>query len=404
MSAHYEQDRLNKLLEYQILDTPEEADFDDLVMLASNICNTPIALISLIDDKRQWFKARKGIDVRETAKELSFCQYAIQSNELYIVENAPQNVLFATNPFVTGPPNVVFYAGMPLTTHDGFNLGTICVIDREVRSINEQQKEALKIIAKQVVKLLELKLSIKRGKEATRKLEEVALELNDANKVKDKIFSIVAHDLRSPLRNINSILDMYKEGDVSEREAGDLMHSLSNKVRETADMIDNLLNWAKTQINNTEPYIEEINLLTLIESKVQKFSLNAQEKEISFEVQIAKDLNVKCDIEMLRIILRNLISNAIKFSPVKGCIVLSASVKDNQAIVCVEDSGVGIVNDDIEKIFSKTNHISTYGTNNEKGTGIGLQLCQDLLEKNNGKIWVESEQNKGSRFYFSIPC
>ncbi len=404
MSAHYEQDRLNKLLEYQILDTPEEADFDDLVMLASNICNTPIALISLIDDKRQWFKARKGIDVRETAKELSFCQYAIQSNELYIVENAPQNVLFATNPFVTGPPNVVFYAGMPLTTHDGFNLGTICVIDREVRSINEQQKEALKIIAKQVIKLLELKLSIKRGKEATRKLEEVALELNDANKVKDKIFSIVAHDLRSPLRNINSILDMYKEGDVSEREAGDLMHSLSNKVRETADMIDNLLNWAKTQINNTEPYIEEINLLTLIESKVQKFSLNAQEKEISFEVQIAKDLNVKCDIEMLRIILRNLISNAIKFSPVKGCIVLSASVKDNQAIVCVEDSGVGIVNDDIEKIFSKTNHISTYGTNNEKGTGIGLQLCQDLLEKNNGKIWVESEQNKGSRFYFSIPC
>ncbi len=404
MSAHYEQDRLNKLLEYQILDTPEEADFDDLVMLASNICNTPIALISLIDDKRQWFKARKGIDVRETAKELSFCQYAIQSNELYIVENAPQNVLFATNPFVTGPPNVVFYAGMPLTTHDGFNLGTICVIDREVRSINEQQIEALKIIAKQVIKLLELKLSIKRGKEATRKLEEVALELNDANKVKDKIFSIVAHDLRSPLRNINSILDMYKEGDISGEEAGDLMHSLSNKVRETADMIDNLLNWAKMQINNTEPYIEDINLLTLIELKVKKFSLNAQEKEISFEVQIAKDLNVKCDIEMLRIILRNLISNAIKFSPVKGCIVLSASVKDNQAIVCVEDSGVGIVNDDIEKIFSKTNHISTYGTNNEKGTGIGLQLCQDLLEKNNGKIWVESEQNKGSRFYFSIPC
>ncbi len=404
MNTLYEQDRLNKLLEYQILDTPEEADFDDLVMLASNICNTPIALISLIDDKRQWFKARKGLSVRETSKEISFCQHAIQSNDLYVIENAPHHVLFASNPLVKGDPNIVFYAGMPLTTYDGFNLGTICVIDKEVRSINEQQKEALKIIAKQVIKLLELKLSIELGKGVTKKLEEVALELNDANKVKDKIFSIVAHDLRSPLRNINSILDMYKEGDVSEKEAGDLMHSLSRKVEETADMIDNLLNWAKMQINNTEPYVEDINLLTLIESKVQKFSLNAQEKEISFEVQIAKDLNVKCDIEMLRIILRNLISNAIKFSPVKGCIVLSASVKNNQAIVCVEDSGAGIVNDDIEKIFSKTNHISTYGTNNEKGTGIGLQLCQDLLEKNNGKIWVESEQNKGSRFYFSIPC
>lgn len=404
MTKNVEQDRLKKLLEYQILDTPEEADFDELVKLASSICNTPISLVSLIDDKRQWFKAHVGLAVRETAREISFCQNAILTNELYIVEDAAHDKRYANNPLVTGDPNIGFYAGMPLTTDDGFNLGTICVIDKEPRILNSQQQEALKIIAKQVIKLLELKLSVLREKETSKQLENTTVELKEANKVKDKIFSIVAHDLRSPLRNINSILEMYKDGDISEDEAAEFIKSLSHKVRETADMIDNLLNWAKTQINNTEAFFQEVNLLELVGNKINLFKSIAADKGISFEVDIPGSINVKADIEMLKIIFRNLINNAIKFSNTNGKIILNAVVEGNDAIVCVADNGTGIAANDIEKLFSATAHLSTYGTKNEKGTGIGLQLCKDLLAKNNGNIWVESELGKGSKFYFSIPC
>ncbi|MES2380287.1 MAG: HAMP domain-containing sensor histidine kinase [Bacteroidota bacterium] len=404
MTKNVEQDRLKKLLEYQILDTPEEADFDELVKLASSICNTPISLVSLIDDKRQWFKAHIGLSVRETAREISFCQNAILTNELYIIEDAVHDKRYASNPLVTGDPNIGFYAGMPLTTEDGYNLGTICVIDREPRILNHHQQEALKIIAKQVIKLLELKLSVLREKETSKQLENTTVELKEANKVKDKIFSIVAHDLRSPLRNINSILEMYKDGDISEDEAAEFIKSLSHKVRETADMIDNLLSWAKTQINNTEAFFQEVNLLELVENKVGLFKSVAEDKGISFEVDIAQSINVKADIEMLKIVFRNLINNAIKFSNPNGKITLKAVVEGNEAIVCVADNGTGIAAGDIEKLFSATTHLSTYGTKNEKGTGIGLQLCKDLLAKNNGNIWVESELGKGSCFYFSIPC
>ncbi|MES2656421.1 MAG: HAMP domain-containing sensor histidine kinase [Bacteroidota bacterium] len=404
MTKNVEQDRLKKLLEYQILDTPEEADFDELVKLASSICNTPISLVSLIDDKRQWFKAHIGLSVRETAREISFCQNAILTNELYIIEDAVHDKRYASNPLVTGDPNIGFYAGMPLTTEDGYNLGTICVIDREPRILNHHQQEALKIIAKQVIKLLELKLSVLREKETSKQLENTTVELKEANKVKDKIFSIVAHDLRSPLRNINSILEMYKDGDISEDEAAEFIKSLSHKVRETADMIDNLLSWAKTQINNTEAFFQEVNLLEMVENKVGLFKPVAEDKGISFEIDIPGLINVKADVEMLKIVFRNLINNAIKFSNPNGKITLKAVVEGNEAIVCVADNGTGIAAGDIEKLFSATTHLSTYGTKNEKGTGIGLQLCKDLLAKNNGNIWVESELGKGSCFYFSIPC
>lgn len=404
MTKNVEQDRLKKLLEYQILDTPEEADFDELVKLASSICNTPISLVSLVDDKRQWFKAHIGLAVRETAKEISFCQNAILSNDLYIIEDAAHDHRYATNPLVTGDPNIGFYAGMPLTTDDGYNLGTICVIDRQPRVLSQHQQEALKIIAKQVIKLLELKLSVLREKQSSKQLETLTVELKDANKVKDKIFSIVAHDLRSPLRNINSILEMYKDGDISEDEASEFIRSLSYKVRETADMIDNLLNWAKTQINNTEAFFQEVNLLELVQNKISIFKPVAEDKGITFEIDIDKSIKVKADLEMLKIVFRNLINNAIKFSNLNGKIMVKAVVEGNEAIVCVEDQGTGIAAGDIEKLFSATAHLSTYGTKNEKGIGIGLQLCKDLLAKNNGDIWVESEQGKGSKFYFSIPC
>jgi GAF domain-containing protein len=136
--------RLKKLYSYQILDTPSESDYDELVQLASQICNVPISLITLVDKHRQWFKPSVGLEVSETTREVSFCGHAINENNLFIVENASKDKRFLNNPFVTSKPDIKFYMGMPLTTPDGYNIGTLCVIDHKPRILTEEQKMLLK--------------------------------------------------------------------------------------------------------------------------------------------------------------------------------------------------------------------------------------------------------------------
>lgn len=149
-----ENERLRALQNYQILDTQTEKEFDRLTELASIICETPISLVSFVDEKRQWFKSRKGLDIRETARDLAFCQYAIMGEELFEVEDATRDERFKTNELVTGTPDIRFYAGFPLVDPGGYSLGTLCVIDRKKRQLTEQQKNALKLLAEQATALI----------------------------------------------------------------------------------------------------------------------------------------------------------------------------------------------------------------------------------------------------------
>jgi PAS domain S-box-containing protein len=168
-----ESDRLAALARYAILDTTAEDAFDELVQLASTICGAPIALVSLVDATRQWFKARVGLDVSQTPREISFCTHAIRQHDLFIVHDARTDPRFADNPLVTGDPHIRFYAGAPLTTPDGFNLGTICVIDREPRVLTETQQQALSALARQVVVQLELRRQIAEKAIAEERLARV---------------------------------------------------------------------------------------------------------------------------------------------------------------------------------------------------------------------------------------
>src|SRR6476660_8268156 len=156
-TAAPERKRLNVLWQYEVLDSLPEAIFDDLTELAAGICEAPIALISLVDEKRQWFKSKFGITVNETSRDVSFCAHAIQQPDLFIVPDASQDVRFASNPLVTSDPKIRFYAGAPLTTPDGYALGTLCVIDKVPRELRSEQKQALRILARHVVSQLELR-------------------------------------------------------------------------------------------------------------------------------------------------------------------------------------------------------------------------------------------------------
>ena len=157
-----EKKRLKVLWQYEVLDTVPEEVFDDLTELAARICEAPIALISLVDEKRQWFKSKVGTSLSQTSRDVSFCAHAINHNDLFIVPDATLDTRFAANPLVTSDPKIRFYAGAPLITPDGYALGTLCVIDKVPRHLRQEQQQALRILARHVVSQLELRRRAKQ--------------------------------------------------------------------------------------------------------------------------------------------------------------------------------------------------------------------------------------------------
>src|SRR5271156_1772465 len=171
-----ESERLAALRRYDILDMPAEADFDNFTRLASQICGTPIATITLVDAARQWFKSNIGLEVTETPRDISFCGHAIAGSEILEVPNALEDERFRDNPLVTGDPNVRFYAGAPLVTPDGLNIGALCVLDRTPHHLTPEQREMLTLLSRQVVHLLELRLAGRRIKWLNENLEHLVTQ------------------------------------------------------------------------------------------------------------------------------------------------------------------------------------------------------------------------------------
>ncbi len=394
-----ENERLLELESYSILDTLPEKEYDEITFLASQICGTPISLISLIDDKRQWFKSNYGLEVRETARELAFCAHAINDQEnIFIVPDSRIDERFSDNPLVTNNPFVVFYAGIPLVSPKGHALGTLCVIDNEPRHLDASQINALKILANQLMRLLELRLSIMD-------LQKSEEHLKRLNATKDKLFSIIGHDLREPIGTLKPLLDfLLKSSDLSDTEnVKKVLRMIQKSSTSAYNLMENILAWARSQLDEISYSPEEIKLSGLIKTTVDLFKESLQSKNISISIQIPNDTLLYADRNMLMTVFRNLISNAIKFTPEGKSIEIISIEMDNHHQIEIKDQGIGMDADRISKLFDKTEYTSTYGTNGEKGNGIGLLLCKDFIERNGGTLNVESEIDKGSAFIFSIP-
>ena len=175
-----EKQRLKVLWEYSVLDTMPEEIFDDLTELAAKICEAPVAMITLVDEDRQWFKAKVGVSINETSRDISFCAHAITQPGLFIVPDASRDERFSHNPLVTSDPKVRFYAGAPLVSPDGYALGTLCVIDKVPRELRAEQKQALRILARHVVSQLELRRRSKELADARKERDQVQNDLKKA--------------------------------------------------------------------------------------------------------------------------------------------------------------------------------------------------------------------------------
>jgi len=230
-------------------------------------------------------------------------------------------------------------------------------------------------------------------------------ELVKSNAMKDKLFSIIAHDLRGPVGNFGAALEVLIENlDTFDKDTlSEILIDLKNSASRSYELLQNLLKWARSQ-NNTIEFLPNVHHLNqIIQENVDLLQSSASQKQITIKAQIQGDLFVYADINMLKTILRNLLSNAIKFSFPKGMVIINADKSDNFAEIVVEDFGVGIKSENIEKLMTSHEHFSTYGTANEKGTGLGLSLCKDFIERNGGKIKIDSEEGKGTKIHFTLP-
>ncbi len=390
-----EKERLENLKSYSILDTITEEDYDNLTQIAAEICQTPISLISLVDDKRQWFKSHHGLEATETPKEYAFCAHAInKKEEVFIIQDARQDKRFHDNPLVTDDPYVIFYAGVPLVSDEGFALGTLCVIDNCPKLLSQSQINSLKALSNQVMNLIRLKRKKIMLENAMKNLEEKNREL-------EQFASVAAHDIKSPLIGMSNLLKIYTEKYTKniDTDGKNLLTTVSQTAEKLKDLVDKLLLYSRSSqfIKHKKSHIH---LKELIKDLLGLFNFE-------HNISIDSTTNLKevyANRTVLEQVLINLVSNAVKYNDKKQVkIKITVCETDNDYIFKVKDNGPGIDSKHHERIFQIFEVLASEDKFGRTGHGIGLATVKKVVEKSGGTIWVESKLEKGASFNFSIP-
>lgn len=389
-----EYERLQNLESYNVLDSLPEEDYDNLTAIAAEICGTPIALITLIDNSRQWFKSHHGIDVTETPREQSFCAHAINdTTQVMVVKDTRSDYRFHDNPLVTGPTQAIFYAGAPLTSENGLPLGTLCVVDHKPNVLTDSQKKSLTALSDQVMKLLELRKNKFLLEKALTNLQEKNLEL-------ERFASIAAHDLKSPLINISSLAQIFIEDyklNIN-AEGLEILELIISSADSLKSLVDGLLSYSKSSdILEEEKSI--IDLDGLSNDIVKLFSsLHKVKMHVNSSLK-----TVVVNKTAIHHILMNLVSNAVKYND-KGVVEIELNVEenDNHYEFSLKDNGPGIALDNQEKIFNLFQRAVNEDRFGRPGHGIGLAAVKKIVEKLGGIIKVNSELGHGATFIFSL--
>lgn len=389
-----EQLRMKVLENYRILDTLPEQMYDDIIQIASFICNMPIVLLSLVDDKRQFFKSKIGININETPIEQSVCYHAILSkDEIFQVPDLRADSRFKDNPLVTSDPNIVSYYGVPLQSKEGIYFGSLCVVSQhEPKSISEEQMSILKKLAKQVIYLLELRkanhdlfVCQEKTKSYLTQMEEFA--------------HTAAHDLRAPLRAVNSFLQLIASKNEAEYDEKDQKYFkfVFDNVKIMDELIVDLLEFAKSDEKIDEK--ETLDLNTFITNIYHHVNANNENSQLIIDQMPT----VRVSKLAFGIIFNNLIENALKYKKPNQVSRLEVRYKDDGFfhVFEVTDNGIGISSEYFDLIFKPFKRLHT--KSEFSGSGLGLATVKKIVEKIGGSISVRSVLNEGSTFTVSIP-
>ena len=413
--------RLQALRQYAVLDTEPEEAFDELTQLAASICQVPIALVSLVDAQRQWFKSKVGLNAQQTCRDVAFCAHAILQDEILIVEDALKDERFATNPLVTSDPHIRFYAGVPLITRNGLALGTLCVIDYKPRSLSDEQCKALQTIAHQVLTQLELRASLKilKGVLAERRrMEEAAQKAREAaeaaNRAKSEFLAMMSHEIRTPMNAVIGMTELLVETELTEKQR-DFVKTIRSSGSALLTIINDILDFSKIESGKLQLEQHPFNLRDCIEESLDLLAPEAAQKglELVHLIDPSTPDTIVGDSNRLRQILVNLLCNAVKFTH-SGEVTLSVRARkldvENaleageryELLFAVKDTGIGIPTESLNRLFQPFSQVDASRDRNYGGTGLGLVISQRLCQMMGGQIWVDTEVGKGSTFSFTV--
>ncbi|MDI1227773.1 MAG: ATP-binding protein [bacterium] len=371
-----------------MLDTPAEKEFDDIVELATQICDTPISVITLLTEGRQWFKAKKGIDVNETGLDVSICAHAILQHDVFEVQDTTTDARFRDNPLVTMANGLRFYTGAILKTPEGLPLGMLCVLDTRPRQLTDHQKFALSTLATQVMKQLELKKTIREYAEKNAELTHFS--------------HAIAHDLRDPLASVTMLAQMLKMKYAPQMEprAGEMVDTILSSTERSLNLLTNML--ALAEADDRQLTDESCDGNAVLAATLENLAAAIAASGTSVEAEPLPYIDMGAG--ELGQILQNLIGNAMNYRDRnRDCrITISATpVQAGRATITVRDNGIGITHANLNAIFAPLKRL--HGSE-RPGTGLGLSITRKIVERRDGRIWVESVFGQGTSFCFTVPA
>ena len=389
-----EQERLSALANYEVDYHLRASDYQDLTRIAAQVCQTQQAFISLISEEQQCFLAQLGFTLADTPREHAFCAHLLTStDEFMMVPDAREDSRFHDNPYVTGYPYIVFYAGAPLINEAGFRLGTICVVDAKPGYLTEHQISALQSLANQVVAQMELQ---KQQKELDRTRET----LQQKNQELEEFAHRAAHDLKSPLKNLTLLTDYLQQEQQAyfDEEGRKWLTMIKRSSQELENLVEGILTYSKSD-QTLACDVEPVELPAFFEEL--KSLLDARDA-CTFHYPADRQ-TIYTNKTALKQILTNLVSNAIKYGDKAQTVITLAFEADEQQYYCwVTDNGPGISEAYQEQIFRMFEVLSNKDEHGQKGTGIGLATVKKLVEGLGGHVAVSSTPGAGTTFRVTL--
>ena len=373
--------RLETLHSYGILDPPREGAFDDITRLAALICGAPMALVSLVDRERQWFKSEIGVGVSETPISSSICAHAIQQTEVFIVPDTLLDERFRHNPLVTGEPHLRFYAGASLRTADGLPLGTVCVLDTQPRELSSEQAEALQALARQTMAQIELRRLLTQSQES--------------NRYRRQLMAIAGHDLKTPVRSAAYAIRKVQ------RELSPEQGAALNVATEALARIDReftqLATMAGAEGAMATPDQLDFDLNDVIEPMLAQWRPSALAKDLTLR-SVPTRLRVRSNPALLATLLGNLLGNAIKYTE-HGSVLIGCRRRGDRVVVEIIDTGLGM--DDLQtgEMFGAFHQVDS----RNEGLGLGLWIVRSTAESLGHRVRAQSVLGRGSRFSVELP-